>query len=155
MGDVLMGSLIKKSFLHLVAISISWIWVVNSRQAQAQTRSSTTTVSGPSCGQADDGLIHTPPVYDSFAPPAEGQSYVDPQYGCTVTRLTDSMLDTPVVPRHHYYSTLTPFNANSSLIMVFLDSGTNEIRDMRGNIVVPTAGMPASNTGVEPWDPKS
>jgi len=37
--------------------------------------------------------------------------------------------------------------------MVFLDSGSNEIRDMHGNIVVPTASMPGSNTGVEPWDP--
>src|SRR5205823_5690360 len=52
-------------------------------------------------------------------------------------------------------STLTPFNANSSQIMVFLDSGSNEIRDLRGKIVVSTASMPGSNTGVEPWDPKN
>ncbi|HTC96066.1 MAG TPA: hypothetical protein VK699_21670 [Terriglobales bacterium] len=109
----------------------------------------------PSCGQKDDGLVHIPPGYNSFTPPVEGQSYVDPQYGCTVTRLTNSMQDSPLVPRHHYYSTLTPFNANSSQIMVFLDSGSNEIRDLRGDIVVSTASMPGSNTGVEPWDPKN
>lgn len=109
----------------------------------------------PLCGQKDDGVVHIPPSYNSFTAPAEGQSYVDPQYGCTVTRLTSSTQDSPLVPRHHYYSTLTPFNADSSQVMVFLDSGTNEIRDLRGNIVVPTAGMPNSNTGVEPWDPKN
>src|SRR5260370_9578263 len=37
--------------------------------------------------------------------------------------------------------------------MVFLDNGSNEIRDTRGSIVVPVANMPGSNTGVEPWDP--
>lgn len=107
------------------------------------------------CGQKDDGIVHIPPSYNSFTPPAEGQSYTDPQYGCTVTRLTNSMQDSPLVPRHHYYSTLTPFNADSSQVMVFLDSGTNEVRDLHGNIVVPTASMPNSNTGVEPWDPKN
>jgi len=37
--------------------------------------------------------------------------------------------------------------------MVFLDNGTNEIRDTHGSIIVPVASMPNSNTGVEPWDP--
>src|SRR6266849_6990143 len=115
--------------------------------------SSATPASVPSCGQVDDGLIHIPLNYNSFTPPAEGQSYVDSQYGCTVTRLTDSAHDSPVVPRHHYYSTLTPFNANSTDIMVFLDNGSNEIRDIHGSIIVPAASMPNSNTGVEPWDP--
>ncbi|HWZ43915.1 MAG TPA: hypothetical protein VNW97_10575 [Candidatus Saccharimonadales bacterium] len=107
----------------------------------------------PSCGQPDDGLIHVPPSYNSFTPPAEGQSYADPQYGCSVTRLTDSVHNSPVVPRHHYYSTLTPFNANSSAVMVFLDNGSNEIRDIHGNMIVPVSNMPGSNTGVQPWDP--
>jgi hypothetical protein len=107
----------------------------------------------PSCGQPDDGLIHVPLNYNTFTPPAEGQSYVDPQYGCTVTRLTNSMQDSPIVPRHHYYSTLTPFNANSTDVMVFLDSGSNEIRDVHGNMVVSAASMPNANTGDEPWDP--
>ena len=115
--------------------------------------SSTAAATIPSCGQLDDGLIHIPLNYNSFTPPAEGQSYVDPQYGCTVTRLTDSLHDSPIVPRHHYYSTLTPFNANSTNIMIFLDNGSNEIRDTRGNIIVRAASMPNSNTGVEPWDP--
>jgi len=120
----------------------------------AQSPSFSTSASAvPACGQLDDGLVHVPPSYNSFIPPAEGQAYVDPQYGCTVTRLTDSTHDSPIVPRHHYYSTLTPFNANSSEVMVFLDNGSNEIRDTRGNIVVPVANMPGSNTGVEPWDP--
>jgi hypothetical protein len=120
----------------------------------AQSPSFSTSASAvPACGQLDDGLVHVPPSYNSFTPPAEGQGYVDPQYGCTVTRLTDSTHDSPIVPRHHYYSTLTPFNANSSEVMVFLDNGSNEIRDIRGNIVVPVANMPGSNTGVEPWDP--
>lgn len=107
----------------------------------------------PACGQPDDGSVYVPLNYNTFTPPARGQSYVDPQYGCTVTRLTDSMHDSPIVPRHHYYSTLTPFNANSTAVMVFLDNGSNEIRDTAGNILVPAANMPGANTGVQPWDP--
>jgi hypothetical protein len=43
-----------------------------------------------------DTLIHTPPNYDTFLPPAVGGSYVDPVFGSTITRLSDALhtLDT-------------------------------------------------------------
>ncbi len=146
-----MKAVVQKCVVYFLT---SFAFLVYSGCLFAQNRSSSTAaVSIPSCGQPDDGLIHIPINYNSFTPPAEGQSYADPQYGCTVIRLTDSAHDSPVVPRHHYYSTVTPFNANSSQVMVFLDNGSNEIRDTRGNVIVRAASMPSSNTGVEPWDP--
>ena len=34
-----------------------------------------------------DALIHAPPSYNTFVPPAAGASYVDPVFGTTITRL--------------------------------------------------------------------
>ncbi len=138
--------------VYLITI---FTFLICTQYAFSQTPSSSSAIasSAPTCGQVDDGRVHVPINYNSFTPPPEGQSYVDPQYGCTLTRLTDSEHDSPIVPRHHYYSTLTPFNANSTNIMVFLDNGFNEIRDTHGRIIIPAASMPNSNTGVEPWDP--
>src|SRR6266566_3289976 len=58
-----------------------------SRKANVPVTASTPGLGGP-CGQKDDGLIHIPPGYNSFIPPATGHSYADPQYGCGITRLT-------------------------------------------------------------------
>src|SRR5260370_38915514 len=44
----------------------------------------------PACGLPDDRQVHQPPDWISFVPPAKGKSYVDPVFGCTVTRLTES-----------------------------------------------------------------
>jgi hypothetical protein len=37
--------------------------------------------------------------------------------------------------------------------MLFLDNGRKAVVDVRGSIIVPPDGMPASNTNVYPWDP--
>jgi len=109
---------------------------------------------GTPCGQLGDGLIHLPPNYNSFSPPARGQSYVDPQYGCTVVRLTQGISQFGV-PAHHYYSTITPFNADDSRIMLYLDNGSPAIVDLTGNVVVPAGNIPGSNTNNHPWDPSN
>lgn len=111
-----------------------------------------TTTSGAICGKLDDGLIHIPLNYNLFSPPAKGQSYVDPQYGCNVVRLTAGISEFGV-PAHHYYGTLSSFSADDSKIMLFLDNGTAAIVDTSGNVVVSVNNMPASNTNNYPWDP--
>jgi hypothetical protein len=107
---------------------------------------------GAICGKLDDGLIHIPVNYNLFSPPAKGQSYVDPQYGCTVVRLTGGVSEFGVAA-HHYYGTLTSFSADDSKIMLFLDNGSPAIVDTSGNVVVPVNNMPAANTNNYPWDP--
>jgi hypothetical protein len=114
------------------------------------------------CGTADDGLAHTPPNYscssppcttNPFPPPAKGSTngYVDPQYGCTVERLTDAVKDS-LPAAHHQYSTITPINANDTYVMILLEDGSMEIVDTSGNVIVPVANMHATNSGNVPWD---
>ncbi|PYY19515.1 MAG: hypothetical protein DMG62_24550, partial [Acidobacteria bacterium] len=45
------------------------------------------------CGKQNDGLVHIPTNWATFVPPAKGQSYTDPAFGCAVKRLTDSSID--------------------------------------------------------------
>jgi hypothetical protein len=112
----------------------------------------TTGTPGAICGKLNDTLIHIPLNYNVFSPPAKGQSFVDPQYGCTVVRLTGGVSEFGVAA-HHYYGTLTSFSADDSKIMLFLDNGSPVIVDPTGNVVVSVNNMPASNTNNYPWDP--
>ncbi len=112
------------------------------------TSSPSTTI----CGQLGDQSVHIPPNYNLFVPPIKGGSYVDPQYGCTVVRLTGGPSEFGV-PAHHYYGTLSSFSADDSKIMLFLDNGSPAIVDTSGNVVVSASNMPASNTNNYPWDP--
>lgn len=111
----------------------------------------------PSCGLPDDGKVHVPPDWDSFAPPEKGKSYVDPAFGCEVTRLTDSskeeaLPDGTHVSFMHYYSTLSPINANDTLLLITSDGGTWRVKDAKGNVVVPVDKMPGMNNGHPVWD---
>jgi HYDIN/CFA65/VesB family protein len=109
--------------------------------------------SGLLCGQLDDGLIHTPPNYTTpLAPPAKGASYVDPQYGCTITRLTNAVADNLGAAAHHDYGTITPVNANDTYVMILLENGSLEIVDTTGNVIVPAANMPGTSSANVPWD---
>src|SRR6266699_5035216 len=116
-----------------------------SREANVPVTGSTPSLGG-SCGQKDDGLIHIPPGYNSFIPPATGHSYADPQYGCGITRLTTFGEFQASQSNHHNYSTITPFNADSSRVMLSLTNGSVLIVDLQGNVVVPIAKMPAMNS---------
>lgn len=108
------------------------------------------------CGQVNDGNVHLPPNWDSFTPPAEGQSYVDPAFGCTVTRLTNASTDETTWDGKHlsfrnYYSTFTTINATDTMVFIASDDGNWRIKDMNGAILVPVINMPSFN-GHPVWD---
>lgn len=113
--------------------------------------------SGPLCGQPNDKLVHVPPNWAAFVPPAKGGSYVDPVFGCTITRLTDASSEDPTgdghfLAVHHYYATLSPVNANDSMLLLDDDWGGWFVTDVNGNIVVPKSNMPSGNNGTRLWD---
>lgn len=51
-----------------------------------------------------DSDIHVPPNYATMQPPAVGDSYVDPAFGTTITRLTDASAGTFLVPEYSQHS---------------------------------------------------
>lgn len=117
--------------------------------ALSGTGTSTTisSVSGaPTCGISGDTTNHVPTDWATFVPPAKGQSYVDPTFGCTVTRVTDSSSEvwggSYYLPVGMGYSTVSPFNANDSYLMLGDGWGRHFITDLQGNILVPIANMP-------------
>src|SRR6185312_15257430 len=104
----------------------------------------------------DDKHIHIPPGWDTFTPPALGQSYVDPVFGCSVKRLTDSSRDETAWDGKHvafmnYYSTITPMNASDSMLFVVSDDGNWRITNVDGGVVIPVSKMPGFS-GHPVWD---
>ena len=111
----------------------------------------------PQCGMPDDHKVHIPPDWSTFKPPEAGQSYIDPVFGCQITRITNSMeegvlADGNHVSLTHYYSTLTPVSADDSLLLVGSDSGAWRVMSATGKMVVPPDKMPAMNSGHPVWD---
>jgi hypothetical protein len=89
-----------------------------------------------------DALIHAPPNYDTFLPPAVGASYVDPVFGTTITRLTDALhtLDASNVGYLTWiedeYSTANPFNSNMTRFLLLFQSYFG-MYDGQGNYISP------------------
>src|SRR5262249_25075293 len=83
-------------------------------------------------------------------PPHKGESYIDPQYGCPVVRLTDakSQFNLSV---HHEYSTISAVNQDDTRVMLITEWGQGAIVDMAGNVVVEPRDFPAINAGNVPW----
>jgi hypothetical protein len=112
----------------------------------------------PICGQSNDGLAHIPPNWTNFTPPAEGSSYVDPVFGCTVTRLTavgdEQTWDGKNMGFAHYYSSFLPMNATDTWLFILADDGSWRIKNLSGNPnpVVPKGNMPPMNNGHPVWD---
>ena len=109
----------------------------------------------PLCGLPNDRQVHPPTDYTSFTPPPKGGTYVDPDFGCTVKRVSDAVTDFgPNTGVHHAYSLLSPFNANDTLLSLYVENGPGwYIADMNGSIVVPPAHM-VGNKNVQ-WDASS
>jgi hypothetical protein len=117
---------------------------------------SATSASAPICGQGNDKEVHLPPNWTSFAPPASGQSYIDPVFGCTVKRLTNSAIDESAwdgthLSFAHYYSTFTAMNASDTMLFIVSSDGGWRIKDTNGNVVVSESNMPALE-GHPVWD---
>jgi hypothetical protein len=118
----------------------------------------------PTCGLPDDGLVHIPPNYTTFTPPAKGGSYTDPAFGCVVHRLTDMVNDNPEGngtsdPPTHYYNTVSPLNSNDTYVLLRgSDSGNFYVVDMSGNKIIDQAHMPCYRSSQPLWaysDPNS
>src|SRR5689334_15004945 len=89
------------------------------------------------CGKLNDGLVYLAPNWDSFTPPATGQSYVDQVFGCPVKRLTNSATDETAwdgkyLGFMHYYSTFTPINATDTMVFIVSSDGMWSIKDLNG-----------------------
>ena len=108
------------------------------------------------CGQPDDRQVHIPPQWDTFTGPAIGQSYIDPTFGCTVKRLTNSSAEDTAWDGSHlsfmdYYSTFTPINATDTMLFINSNDGNWRIKDLNGNVVVPVSNLPIFS-GHPIWD---
>jgi len=110
----------------------------------------------PTCGIVGDSSNHVPTDWRTFVPPAKGQSYVDPTFGCTVTRISDASKDVWTgsffLPVSHGYSTVSPFNVNDTYLLLSDGWGRHFVTDLKGSSVVPTANMPGANNGWVLWD---
>jgi hypothetical protein len=124
--------------------------------ALSGTGATTTSGSGPICGKLNDKAVHLPSNWATFTPPASGQSYVDPVFGCTVKRLTNSGTDENAWDGTHlsfanYYSTLTAMNATDSMLFIVSNDGGWRIKDTSGNVVISESALPPFE-GHPVWD---
>lgn len=141
--------------LDLVAWSFLFILLSScagcSRKATGQTATTTDDkTTSELCGQKDDGLAHLPPGFDSFVPPAQGNSYFDQQYGCSITRLTDGKAQFHLAV-HHQYSTISAVNQDDTLVMLVTEWGQGVITDLGRRIIVSARDFPAINSSNVPW----
>jgi hypothetical protein len=108
------------------------------------------------CGLFGDSTLHVPADWTSFVPPPRGQSYVDPTFGCTVTRITDVSSEDPsgsqFLLMSHGYSTVSPFNADDTRLMLVDGLGRHSVKDLDANTVVPVGNMPPSSSNWFLWD---
>ncbi|HKV46732.1 MAG TPA: choice-of-anchor D domain-containing protein [Candidatus Acidoferrales bacterium] len=115
-------------------------------------------VSGaPTCGKNNDTTNHVPTDWQTFVPPAKGQSYVDSTFGCTVTRITDVSSEdnggSSYLPIGMGYATVSPFNANDTYLMLGDGWGRHFVTDLKGNVIVSLANMPSAyNDSWYYWD---
>src|SRR5262245_4343823 len=101
--------------------------------------------SPPSCGSVTHDTPVVPDGYGAFTPPAAGGSYVDAKFGCTVKRLTDAAAEGGVTIMHPY-SSVNPFNLDSTKILLVRTNGVLHVRDLDGRILrdnLYTVGMQA------------
>lgn len=105
---------------------------------------------GPGCGVQDDGLIYVPPDYVSFLPPAQGESYTDPVFGCSIMRLTDGLAQFGTAV-HHEYASMSPLNSSNSRILLLTETGTLFVVDRQGNVVVSPSELNLAGASEPRW----
>lgn len=113
----------------------------------------------PACGLSNNQNPYIPGTYpsgtsnwDTFVPPAVGGSYVDTLSGCTFTRITDSVADG--VGHTIYYSSVSPFNANDTFLMIYhvIKTGPAYSSAKPGSTVVPSSNIPGYDGDPPIWD---
>lgn len=82
------------------------------------------------CGLTDK-QVRTP---TSINIPSRGQSFTDPAFGCQITRLSDAKTEGAGYVSH-LYSSVSPFNADSTRVILERSGGFMQIRDLAGNIL--------------------
>ena len=90
-------NVLRYSIVFLVAVV--WLSFAFQRNEGGHGKPTTLAMAAPSssavsekplCGVADDKKVQLPPNWDTFVPPRKGGSYLDPVFGCSIKRLTDS-----------------------------------------------------------------
>jgi hypothetical protein len=142
------------AFFLLIAIAV---FVHTQHKPSLADSASDGQVTVAACGRPNDGKTYLPPDWTTFTPPAIGQSYVDPLFGCSIERLTDSSREETLPDGTHpsldiYYSTFSPINATDSMLIIGSNDGETRIKDVGGKLVVSAAKMPQMNNGHPVWD---
>ncbi len=146
------GTIIAAAILIAVLVGTG-----NARKTAASRMMARVSGSSPDCGLLNDAKRHLPPNWQTFVPPKVGYSYVDPVFGCTVKRLTDSSREDTLWNGTHtslgiYYSTFTPMNSTDSLLMISSDDGAWRIENTAAKVVIAPDSMPKMNDGHPVWD---
>lgn len=77
------------------------------------------------------------PNYTTFLPPAKGGSYIDQNFGCPITRLTNGPADFGKGKGvHHFYSSMTAINSNDAYVLVLRSDGFWYVIDISGRVIV-------------------
>lgn len=109
--------------------------------------------SSPYYGIPDDNKIYFPADYTTFLPPAVGVKYHDTVFGAPLMRLTNGLAQFNDAV-HHEYATMSPFNQNSSLILVQADSNGFFVVDRRGQVIVPPDLLVLGGSSEPRWSGK-
>lgn len=107
----------------------------------------------PWAGIPDDNKIYLPADYTTFKPPAVGSKYFDTVFGTTLVRLSNgqAQLNDTV---HHEYATMSPFNKDSSLILLQSDQHGFFVVDRNGRQIVPPAALQLGGSAEPRWSGK-
>ena len=127
--------------------------LLSERAAQAfqgQKKSSADNTAKRPAGLLDDKRPHLAPNYRDFAPPAVGESYTDPVFGTKITRLSNgpAQLNDSV---HHEYSSMTPFNADNTRILLQTENHGWIVVDLRGKFIVSSADLSRYSISEPRW----
>ena len=103
------------------------------------------TVAGAATCGLTDATVRTLP---NLSLPAKGGSFIDPTYGCKITRLSNALAEGSSYVMHAY-SSVNPFNSDNTKVLLEKSGGVLHIRNLSGNITrdnLQTYGiLPASN----------
>ena len=105
-------------------------------------------VRGQPCGLLDDGAVHVAPNYASFTFPQKGSSYVDPAFGCSVTRISDRVKE-GLGEMHHEYGPIRALNSDNSKVLFQAAGGGWGVISVQGNLIVSPTGL-----GLARWNPR-